>query len=529
MRNSYRSLQCLLLVTFFFLVLTGCTKKFEDFNRDTNGITDDQLNADFNSIGAFFPAIQYAVHPHDVLPSDVGEFLSGGSWAGYLMVSLPGTFNPNYHLFAGWESWGLFGVGYNQLLSPINEVKRRDAETLAPDFWAVALILKVAGMHKVTDIYGPVPYSRFGEGGVSVAYDSQEDIYNAFFTELDQATDILRNYIADNPGAKPFAKFDRIYGGDYTKWLKYANSLRLRLAMHLVDVDPDKARLQAEKAVDETNGGVFTTAADNALVAEGLNPLYVTSHIWGDTRTGAAIVTFMKGYSDPRMPKYFEPSSIIPGEYVGIRVGSIFQSQAEYLQFSNVSKTAFAEKSPVMLMNAAEVYFWKAEGALRGWNMGAGTAQQFYEDGIRVSFEQWGVTGADEYLDDNVSVPANHVDPVNPVNNISALTTIKIKWDESASNEEKLERIITQQWIANFPNGTEAWTTFRRTGYPKLFPVAVNNSGGTIDTDIQIRRMNYPGSEYVSNAAEVAKGVEMLGGPDNGGTRLWWDVPGDNF
>lgn len=529
MRNILSGLRFVTSVVVVSLVLSGCTKKFEEYNKDTNGITDEQLNADFNSLGAFFPAIQYAVHPHDVLPADVGEFLSGGSWAGYLMVSLPGTFNPNYHLFAGWESWGLFGVGYNQLLSPINEVKRRGAETLAPDFWAVAQILKVAGMHKVTDIYGPVPYSKFGQGGVSVAYDSQEDIYNAFFTELDQASETLRQYIAENPGAKPFAKFDRIYNGDYTKWLKYANSLRLRLAMHLVDVLPDKARTEAEKAVDETNGGVFTSVADNAFVHEGMNPLYVTSHIWGDTRAGAAIVTFMKGYNDPRLPKYVEPSAIVPGEYVGIRVGSDFQSQAEYLQFSNVSKTAFDVESPVMLMNAAEMYFWKAEGAIRGWNMGAGTPQQFYEDGIRASFEQWGVTGADAYINDATSVPANHVDPVNPVNSIAALTDVKIEWNEAATNEEKLEKIITQQWIANFPNGTEAWTTFRRTGYPKLFPVTVNNSGGTISTEIQIRRMNYPGSEYVSNAAEVEKGVQLLGGPDNGGTRLWWDIPGGNF
>ncbi len=78
--------------------------------------------------------------------------------------------------------------------------------------------------------------------------------------------------------------------------------------------------------------------------------------------------------------------------------------------------------------------------------------------------------------------------------------------------EQKLERIITQKWIAIFPDGTEAWSTFRRTGYPKLFPVALNNSGGTISTVIQIRGMNYPRSEYFSNPTEVAKGVTLLGG-----------------
>jgi len=162
--------------------------------------------------------------------------------------------------------------------------------------------------------------------------------------------------------------------------------------------------------------------------------------------------------------------------------------------------------------------------------MGGSSVQKFYEDGITNSFTQWGVAGAaSAYINDATSKPADYADPLNAVNSSAALSAITIKWDEAATKEQKLERIITQKWISNFPDGTTAWSTFRRTGYPKLFPVVLNNSGGTIDTKIQIRRMNYPGSEYVTNAAEVAKGVTLLGGLDNGGTRLWWDVNKDNF
>ena len=120
-------------------------------------------------------------------------------------------------------------------------------------------------------------------------------------------------------------------------------------------------------------------------------------------------------------------------------------------------------------------------------------------------------------------------DPLYPVNNSPALSTITIKWDDNAPKENKLEKIITQKWIALFPECTEAWTNFRRTGYPKLFPVVVNNSSGTISTEIQIRRLKYLQSEYSNNAAEVAKAVMMLGGPDTGGTRVWWDVDKGNF
>lgn len=174
-------------------------------------------------------------------------------------------------------------------------------------------------------------------------------------------------------------------------------------------------------------------------------------------------------------------------------------------------------------MNAAEVAFLKAEGALRGWNMGV-DAGEAYKQGITLSFAEWGAGGADAYMKDSKKTAANYVDPLTSSNNINAVSHITIAWDESDSKDKNLERIITQKWIAMFPNGHEAWTEYRRTGYPQLFPVKVNNSAGTIDTDIQIRRMPFAKSEYTLNPEGIRKAVELLGGPDNGGTRLWWDV-----
>jgi len=509
------------------LVLNACTKDFESYNTDSNGISDEQLEADFNSIGALYPSIQQAYS--NTLPMDVGEFLTGGTFAGYFMVTLPGSNYTNYDLIDGWGSFGLFDLGYNSIMSPINDLKRRGAETSAPDFWAVALILKVYGMHKVTDIYGPVPYTDFGQGGTSVAYDSQDEIYNAFFSELDIASNALKAYISEFPGAKPFSKFDNTYNGDYTKWLKFANSLRLRLAMQIVKVNPELAKMQAEKAINLDNGGVFTSNEDNAFVSGGSSALHNSGLIWSDHRVNAAITTYMAGYNDPRLSKYFDPSSIVPGEYVGIRTGGEVGSHGDMVTFTSVSSSTFPQTATTEFMTAAEVYFLRAEGALRGWNMGGGTVQQFYEDGIATSFGQWEAGDAGTYINDEDSKPADYTDPLFPEQNIAALTTLSIKWDDLATNEEKLERIIVQKWISDFPDGTCAWSTYRRTGYPKLFPAVINNSGGTIDTDIQIRRMKYPPAEYVNNPEEVAKGVTLLGGPDNGGTRLWWDIDKGNF
>ena len=181
-------------------------------------------------------------------------------------------------------------------------------------------------------------------------------------------------------------------------------------------------------------------------------------------------------------------------------------------------------------MTPAEVDFLKAEAALRGW-AGAGSAQANYEAGINSSMQQYGVssTAAATYIADGTSTQTNYVDPQNASDNAAALSTITIKWDPTATNEVNLERIITQKWLAMFPEGQEAWTEFRRTGYPKLFPVVTNDSGGAIDTKIQVRRLSYPISEYSANGPAVKAGVALLGGPDNGGTRLWWDVNKANF
>ena len=109
------------------------------------------------------------------------------------------------------------------------------------------------------------------------------------------------------------------------------------------------------------------------------------------------------------------------------------------------------------------------------------------------------------------------------------MSDITIAWNESSTNEEKLERIITQKWIAMFPEGQEAWSEYRSTGYPKIFPVVSNQSGGTIDTNIQIRRIPFVDSENSTNGINVQKAKTLLKGPDNGGTRLWWDTGNTNF
>ena len=519
---QYRALALLSLMG-----LASCTKKFENFNSSNQGLTPQQFQ-----IGLVYPGIQTAIFGEENA-YQLDQNLNADCYSGYMMSPDPFRGNLNnltYSLVDGWNQQ-IYSDAYTLVMSDVNYIAKAGVPASNPDFWAIALILKVETMDRVTDKYGPIAYSKVGLSVLSTPYDSQDSVYQQFFSELDTATTNLQAFIAANPGKKPFASYDLVYGGDYTEWLKFANSLRLRLAMHLTKIDPATAQAQGEKAL-AASGGLMSVPADDAAISGGgyHNPLFVITTSWTDISMGAPVGSIMGGYHDPRLAKYCSPAtdSRFAGQYVGIRIGSDITAKPGYTGFSTLNPTTcVATAQPMLMMTGAEVWFLKAEAALRGWT-GAGTAQTDYETGITTSMTQWGVAPG-SYLSDATSVPSDYVDPANATNNATAVETITIKWDPAATNEQQLERIITQKWIAMFPEGQEAWTEFRRTGYPKLFPVVNNNSNGTIDTQIQIRRLAYPQNEYTTNAAAVNAAVSLLGGADNGGTRVWWDVNKGNF
>ena len=526
-RNGYKYALSAFLALIVF-TFTGCKKDFEKYNTDNTGIGTGKF-----PIGLVFPGIQAAMFGGEG-DYQLNQNLNADCYSGYMMSPNPfrGNINNlNYSLVDGWNQ-NIFVTSYTNSFFAINAIAKAGTRTSLPDFWGIALILKVETMNRVTDKFGPIAYSAAGKSLINTPYDSQQDIYKQFFLELDTAVINLNTFIKANPGKIPFKAYDLVYGGDYTKWLKFANSLRLRLAMHIVKADPATAQAQAQKALDPANGGVLTTNADNAGISGGgtHNPLQVITDSWTDIALGAPIESYLVGYKDPRLPVYATPAKDprFAGQYKGIRIGALMTAKPGYNGYALLnSSTIVKSNSPMMMMTAAEVWFLKAEAALRGW-IGAGDAQTNYTTGIQTSMAQWGVSGS-TYINDNTSLPIAYVDPGNAANNSPAVSTITVQWDNGAANEQKLERIITQKWIAMFPEGQEAWTEYRRTGYPKLFPVVTNNSNGTVDTKIQIRRLAFPQNEYSTNGAEIAKAVQLLNGPDNGGTRLWWDVNKPNF
>ncbi|MEI6753958.1 MAG: RagB/SusD family nutrient uptake outer membrane protein [Paludibacter sp.] len=521
--------------------LNSCTSGFEEMNTNPLAMTNALLKNDFQHVGAFFPQMQKSIYYNNSNGNweyQLQQNLNADVYSGYLTP--PSAFNngknnTNYYLMDGWNVWP-FKIAMENIMAPWKEVQKLTKSDLK-DFYGVALILKVAGMHRLTDIYGPIPYSKYGQGGTKVLYDKQEDIYNQFFQELDTAVVSLTDFVKINPGVKPFIQFDRMYNGDYVQWIKWANTLRLRLAMRISNVDNATAKVQAEKAVNNEYG-VFMVNDDRAKITDSKvgHPLIVIADAWGDIRMGANMESILVGYGDPRLPKYFSPATDtrVTGQYKGIRYGIDIISSSQRVGYSNLGpdfKLANRYSQEWLLMTTAEAYFLRAEGALRGWNM-KGTVKDLYEQGVQKSFEQWGVSNSyDAYIANQTNTPANYTDPQESAYNINAVSSITINWDETASKEIKLERIITQKWISMFPEGEEAWAEFRRTGFPRLFPMVANYSslvGQHIDSQILIRRLPFSSDEYRDNADAVSTAASYLkGGKDDAGARLWWDM-GEN-
>lgn len=501
------------LATAITPLLCCCTGNFEDYN--TNSYEPHKLDPPVLFAQMITSGINVQQNDNQMFDQMVA-----GPYSGYLTMSTSwGGANFNtYNQTDAWNQSG-FNTTFNKFYP--NYFQLEKATDKKGHFWAMAKLLRVNAMHRLADCFGPIPYSHIEVGKTSVAYDSSEEVYKNMFADLDYAVQTLKEFMVGAPSLKPLAGYDDVYGGDYKMWVRYANSLKLRLAMRLSNIAPELARAQAEAAVKD-DGGLIETNDQNANVGVGAepNPYYLIAFSWGEVRINATITSYMNGYNDPRRSSYFTTSSLdkdVP--FVGMRSGVEGIQPATYAEYS---KPNYEQKSPLMMFCAAEVAFLRAEGALRGWDMG-GTAKSFYEQGIKLSFEQRGAGGVDEYLNDKTSTPKPFVDALgNSKCNYNPTTKITIAWDDAANDEVKLERIITQKWIANFPLGFEGWADFRRTGYPEIFPVVDNLSGGVIDTKRQARRLPFPLTEKQGNSANVTEAISMLGGPDTGATDLWW-------
>lgn len=517
MKTNMNKYLCMLLTC---TMLLGCTKDFVEKNSDVNGITSiSQAELPFLFTKAISSAGTNHVY-HETIQNYFADI--------YSQYFAKGVTTERYNLNTAYSA-RMFLVSYvhvgAQLKTIMNAVPSNSSE------YALSNILWVFTFHRLTDALGPIPYFDALANGdyKSIGYNDMASIYADFFVRLNQSIEILKN--ADRSKAI-MAKGDIIYDGNTLKWLKLANTLKLRLALRISKVDPINAKKYAEEAVAS---GVITDNQDNASIkkvadAADYNAL-AYSAAWYAGSMSSTMKSYLVGYNDPRLPIYFQ-KNISTGTFNSRRNGMLASDmnlpQNASTQQSNVgpywitytSATNYTQNLAArqQLICSAETYFLRAEGALNGWNMG-GTAQELYESGIKHSLNQWGVTN-DVDISAYISSTNKPAAPGDFYNSPAVSnTTIKFASTES----EKRKQIGTQKWLAIFPDGWEAWAEFRRTGYPDLYNlIASDNADLPVGTFI--KRLTYPNTEYTSNLNGVNSGIKLLGGSDNASIKLWWDV-----
>ena len=236
-------------------------------------------------------------------------------------------------------------------------------------------------------------YSCVLEGSDTYYYDSEETIYKRLFQDLKEAVEWLKDFRDSSPSQDlldDFKRADKVCDGDIDKWIKFANTLRLRIAMQLVKVYPDSQK-EAEDAVRD---GVLTNSDSDVVLKSGLM-LFRIEDLWNDTRANANIISILQGYSDPRLERWFatnnadiystddELSPVVEKatKYLGVRQG-VPMTRTEYQGYSKTSRVGIPEQGPRPVLRVAEAYFLRAEGMLRNWNMGDGTPESLYNEGI---------------------------------------------------------------------------------------------------------------------------------------------------
>lgn len=468
-------------------------------------------------------------------------------------------------------------------IAPLLNTEKIDS---VPELKAIFLTLFNYSAIENADLFGPMPYEEFKalRDKSPFKYNDVRTIYYGVKKNLDDAVACLK-YYKDNRSeaykqelANVMYSYLTIVNEPYSKtwqdmepWIRFANSLKLRMAIHMSGIEPETAKTWAEEAVRD---GVITDVDNEVAIYpafSGKDHPLVEITGWSDAVMGASFLNLLENLDHPYMKYLFTKNSVglakspqaVEGSscpattpmnsvYVGMRDGvAPGEGQAAannpYCGYSMLDKAYLAQtQAPLFLMKCSEVYFLLAEGALRGWNMG-GTAKQFYEQGIRnASLESRSFTGnkynelVDDYL--NVEAPKGiaYVDPQGLTPDMPSVTKIGVKWNEGDSPEVKLEKIITQKYIASFPYSYESWVDLRRVGYPKLFPIlGVADSDGTIkagDSKVQtkeniMRRIPWASDDPQTKADIEETGLPALGegASDTQGQHLWWDNGASNF
>jgi len=453
---------------------TSCTKKFDEINTNPNN--PDTAPAE----NVFAYSIQrvsscFGTTEMEYAASYVGHVTKGSY-----------TDIPNY---AQIPSTAIWNNVYGTIVPNLNYVIKKAQEEENNNLEAASMILKVYAFQLVTDIYGKVPYTEAGlaeEGIIHPSYDSEQTIYTDLMQQLDIANDMLVNSIANGVIS---SDADLLYGGNIDRWKKFCNSLHLRLAIRISNIDQSTASSEISKIInDPSKYPIFETNNDNAVFVypggDWVEPWTARHRSIGDDWAAKPIIDTLVNFADPRIAFYAD--TLDDGTYSGLPVGA--QADTIYSRVNDLFVEN--ETGSVYFLTYSEIQFIIAEAAAR--NFITSDAQTAYEEAITASCKVFNIGNADI---------ANY------------LANANVAWDGDVN------KIYIQKWISLFRQSWEAWAEMRRTDIPTLTPAVNSNYPGHNRVPF---RFSYPDSEILLNSGNIPTDVNEV---DNyWGYRIWWDT-----
>lgn len=480
MKNSIIRISLLFLFSAF--LFTGCTDKFEEINTDPDRAKD----APATNVLAF--VLRYWTETMHDPWNDMNE---PSTYGGYIAkIQYIDEARYTYRPGVVENKWYYTYITLNN----VNEIIVKAEAEENTNMLAVAKIMRAYIFQNATDTWRDIPYTdalKIKDGTLLPKYDKQEDIYPALLTELKEAADLLRT------GTGALGDGDILFGGDTEKWQKFANSLRLRLAMRISGVNQALASSTVSEILgNSANYPIMESNDDNAFfwwpgASPYEDPWYEDSKGRDDHAVSDVLVNALKELSDPRLSVYAIPAKE-DGEYRGFIIGA--SAQPALTTISRIGarfRLDPAGFSPYM--RYAEVMFLIAEAAQKGLSTGAFTATSAYNEGVKASMLENGIDQAD----------------------IDAYLAGKGKFNGT------LDQIYLQEWIAMFKQGMEGWSLYRRTGVPKTHYIAP----GTTYTGHNSPpfRYPYPQNELTLNGGN-SKPFNDEVVDDFWGKKMWWDT-----
>ena len=464
------------------VAVAACTDGLTDINTNPNAPTD--VPAQFllpqaiqSSVRTAFGTLQMASHT--------------GIWAQhFVQIQYPDEEQGQVRASSMEGFWSGY---YSGPLKDIQLVVEKGVASGDPHVEGVGRIWKAWIFHIVTDLWGDVPYTEAlnGESIAVPVYDPQSTVYNGLFAELTAGAGLM------NSGGADFGSGDLLYANNFTRWKRFANSLRMRLAMRLSRVDPVRARAEFAAAFD---AGGFRSNSDNAFLdypgSPYENPFYVDYLTRDDHGTSGTMIDVLIGLNDPRLELYAVPARR-DGAYRGHENGSEHlpagQSLSFFSRIGGFWRGANAAATPSAIMTYSEVLFLQAEAAAIGWISGDPVA--LYMEAIEANMEMYRTYGAGP---SSAEVEAYLAQPSVAYNG--------------------LESIHLQKWIALWMNGQEAYSNWRRVDSPTLLP-----GSDLLVSRIPVR-FSYPDSEQSLNRSNLDAALARQGGGLDLVTPVWWDV-----